>query len=207
MRERRARQGRRPGLRLKVLSPALPLATQPALAPQSRSADPLQGLKSLTSGHQHPGPVWGRNNSWMPTGTPEASGPAGPARLAAGRGPGCLHHIAHRLAKRHIFHGPDSSSRAWALPVQLFQHLLLLKCIYYTERSNDGVGARASGAEAAAPSKAVALGGVTVVIIGSASQDEQWVKLPPVKSTLSSARHIRALNAGRRIRDRSCCLS
>lgn len=152
------------------------------MAPQSRAADPLQGLKSLGSGHRHPGLVLGGNNSWMPIGAPEAGGPKGPARLAAGRGPGRLHHIAHRLAKRHIFHSPDSSSRARALPVQLFQHLFLLKCIYYTERSNNGVGPRPSGAQAAAPLKAIALGGITVVIIGSASQGEQWVEPAPVKA-------------------------
>lgn len=73
-------------------------------------------------------------------------GEAPSARLAAGPGPGWLRHIVYRLANRQILPKPDSSSHAWALPVQLFQHLFLLKCIYYAERNRTGAGAEASGA-------------------------------------------------------------
>ena len=51
------------------------------------------------------------------------------------------------------FHKPDSFSHAWALPVQLFQHLFLLKCIYYTEKNNNGAGSEASEAVAVASSQ------------------------------------------------------
>lgn len=42
--------------------------------------------------------------------------------------------------KQTDFHKPDSLSQAWALPVQLFLHLLPWKWIYYTMRNNSGAG-------------------------------------------------------------------
>lgn len=94
-------------------------------------------------------PIWAPEDGG-PKGSAGHRGEAPSAHLAAGPRPGWLHHIVYRLANRQIFHKPYSSSHAWAFPVQLFQHLFLLKCIYYTERNHNGVGSEASKAVAGA---------------------------------------------------------